>query len=407
MNADDVVVTGLGLISPAGIGVADNWKGVLSGRSAAASDPELAGLPVDFSCRVPGFDITDHLDRRVAFKLDRATQLAVVAAREAVADAGLDPRSWDGARVAVVLGTSMGGVGSMEREHAKMLQEGHSWVSPLVWVMSPVNMIPAAVAMDLGARGPNLCAATACASGPTAVGTARQLLRAGMCDIAIAGAADAPLTRMTMAGLAQMGALSTRADDIAAASRPFDRHRDGMVVAEAAGVLVLERSADAGARGARVRAKVAGYGATCDAHHLSAPDPSGRAVEAALRQALTDADLSPQDIDHVNAHGSSTPLNDVTEARVVRRVLGDRALVTSTKGVTGHALGAAGAIEAAYTVLALQEDTVPPTANLDALDEEVELDVVAKEPRTAPLRAAVTNSFGFGGQNGVLVLTAP
>ncbi|MGW0191132.1 beta-ketoacyl-[acyl-carrier-protein] synthase family protein [Streptomyces sp. NPDC003362] len=403
-SRQEIAVTGLGLVSPAGLGVGQNWERVLSGESTAATDPQLEGLPVDISCRAGAYDPEAHFEPSKLWKLDRVTQLALVAAREAVSDAGLDPETWDGARVGVVLGTSMGGMASLEAEHRKMLEEGAAWISPLVWVMAPVNMIAAYVAIELGAKGPNMVTATACASGPTAVGTARQLLASGACDIVIAGGADAPITTMTMAGLAQMGALSRRTGEPAAASRPFDAARDGMVVAEAAGVLVLERLEDATARRARVRAKVLGYGASADAHHPSAPHPEGEGVERALRAALADAGLGGGDIDHVNAHGSSTPLNDVTEARVLRRVLGERPLVTSTKGVTGHALGAAGAIEAAYTVLALEHGVVPPTANLDSQDQQIEVDVVAKEPRQAPLEVAASNSFGFGGQNGVLIM---
>ncbi|WP_380281600.1 beta-ketoacyl-[acyl-carrier-protein] synthase family protein [Kitasatospora purpeofusca] len=400
----EIAVTGLGLVSPAGLGVARNWERVLSGAPTAARDPELAGLPVDISCRAADYRAEEHFEAARAWKLDRVSQLALVAAREAVADAGLDPGTWDGARVGVVMGTSMGGMGTLEAEHRKTLEEGPGWISPLVWVMAPVNMIAAYLAIELGAQGPNLVTATACASGPTAVGTARHLLASGACDIVVAGGADAPVTHLTMAGLAQMGALSRRVDDPGAASRPFDSGRDGMVVAEAAGVLVLERVADARARRARVRARVLGYGASADAHHPSAPHPGGEGAERALRAALADAGLGTDQVDHVNAHGSSTPLNDVTEARVLRRVLGERPVVTSTKGVTGHALGAAGAIEAAYTVLALEDGLVPPTANLESLDQRIEVDVVAKEARSTPLEVAVTNSFGFGGQNGVLVL---
>ncbi|MFE7488397.1 beta-ketoacyl-[acyl-carrier-protein] synthase family protein [Kitasatospora sp. NPDC057541] len=403
-SRQETAVTGVGLVSPAGLGVPGNWERVLSGAPTAATDPELAGLPVDISCRAAAYRADDHFAPGQAWKLDRVSQLALVAAREAVADAGLDPATWDGARVGVVLGTSMGGMGTLEAEHRKTLEEGPAWISPLVWVMAPVNMIAAYLAIELGARGPNLVTATACASGPTAIGTARQLLAAGACDVVIAGGADAPVTPMTMAGLAQMGALSRRVDDPAAASRPFDTGRDGMVVAEAAGVVVLERLADARARRARVRARVLGYGASADAHHPSAPHPEGEGAERALRAALADAGVGQGEVDHVNAHGSSTPLNDVTEARVLRRVLGERPAVTSTKGVTGHALGAAGAIETVYTVLALEDGLVPPTANLESLDHRIEIDVVAKEARKAPLEVAVSNSFGFGGQNGVLVL---
>ncbi|NYI04903.1 beta-ketoacyl-[acyl-carrier-protein] synthase family protein [Allostreptomyces psammosilenae] len=402
-HGPDIVVTGLGAVSAAGIGTEENWRGVRSGRSAVATDPELAGLPVDISCRVPEYDVDGLIGWQEARRIDRTTQLAIVAAHEALADAGLDPKTWDGARVGVVMGTSNGGAGTMEREYVTFVKEGHEWVSPLVGVTAPMNMLAGYLAIHLGAFGPNLVTATACASGPTALGTARMLLRSGACDVVVAGGAEAPLTQMSMSALHQMGALSKRTDDPAAACRPFDAGRDGMVAAEGAGVLILERAEDARARGARRRARLAGYGASADGYHLSAPDPSGAGAERAIRMALADADLAPGDIDHVNAHGSSTPLNDLTEGRVIGRVYGDRVAVTSTKGVVGHALGAAGALESVYTVLALEHGEVPPTANLEQQDKEIEVDVVAGAARPVPIRAASTHSFGFGGQNAVIV----
>ncbi|HEX6471599.1 MAG TPA: beta-ketoacyl-ACP synthase II [Streptosporangiaceae bacterium] len=414
-------VTGLGLVSPAGIGVAENWARICSGVSTAARDPALAGLSVDFSCRVPGFDADALLGRRRAWRLDRVAQFAVVAAREALADAGLagtDPEGgargdtgevrpeWDDARVGVVLGSGIGGAGTWEEQHRRLLDQGPRQVSALLIPMLAVNMIAGYVAMDCGARGPNFVTSTACASGTTAIGVARELLRSGACDIVLAGGAEACVIPSIVTGFSQMGALSRRADDPAGASRPFDAGRDGFVAAEAAAVLVLERPEHAAARGARVRAYVSGYGASADAHHATAPDPGGRSVERAMRAALLDAGITPEAVAHVNAHGTSTPLNDDIEGKVIHRVLGDAPAVTSTKGVTGHALGAAGAIEAAYTVLAVENSIAPPTANLDSQDPDIPVDVVAKEARNLRIPAAVSNSFGFGGQNAVLVVTA-
>ncbi|SDH46704.1 3-oxoacyl-[acyl-carrier-protein] synthase II [Lentzea fradiae] len=400
-----VAVTGLGLVTPAGIGVDEVWRRVLSGEPTAAPDPALEGMPVDFSCRVPGFDPDRELGRRAAWRLDRSSQLAVVALREALRDSGLDPSTWDGARVGVVIGTALGGVQTYEAQQRELDSSGVGAVSPLLVPMSAPNMVAGYLAMECGASGPNLVTATACASGATAIGTARELLRGGRCDVVITGGVDAPITRTMIAGFTRMGALSRRTSDPRAASRPFDTARDGFVAGEGAAVLVLERNHDARVRGARVHGLISGYGASADAHHATTPDPSGAAAERAVRSALEDAGLSAHDVDHVNAHGTSTKLNDVTEARLVRGVFGDGVAVTSTKGVTGHALGAAGAIEAVCTLLALRDDVVPPTANLDSLDPEVEVDVVAKEPRPGRLRAAVSNSFGFGGQNAVLVVT--
>jgi len=400
-----VAVTGLGLLTPAGIGVEASWEGVLAGQSKAAKDPALEGVAVDFSCRVPGFDAEAQLGRKASRRLDRFVQLALVAAREALSDARLDPSTWDGARVGVVIGCGMGGAATWEAQHARMLAQGPDQVSPLLIPMLVPNMVAGHLAMEFGALGPNLVTATACASGATAIGVARDLLRGGACDIVLTGGTEAGLTPLSIAGFAQMGALSRRVDDPAAASRPFDIGRDGFVAGEAAGILVLERADAAAARRAPVRAHLAGYGASADGHHITAPDPDGAGAARAMRAALADAGLTPADITHVNAHGTSTPLNDAAEARTVKAVIGDHPSVTSTKGVTGHSLGAAGAIEAAFTVLTVQHGLVPPTANLDAQDPEVDLDVVAKAPREQRVTAAMSDSFGFGGQNAVLVVT--
>ncbi|MGH7644307.1 MAG: beta-ketoacyl-[acyl-carrier-protein] synthase family protein, partial [Gemmatimonadales bacterium] len=303
-------VTGLGLVTPAGIGVAANWERLCSGKSTAGIDPALQGVPVDFDCRVPGFDAAALLGHKHARRLDRFVQLAVVAAREAVADSGFDPQTWDGARVGVVLGCGMGGAHTWETQHRVLMERGPSKVSAMLIPMLVPNMVAGQLAIELNATGPNLVTATACASGATAIGVARDLLRGGACDVVVTGGTEAGLTPLSIAGFAQMGALSRRRDDPAAASRPFDVDRDGFVAAEAAGVLVLERAQDAQARGARTRARVIGYGASADAYHATAPDPQGLGAERAIRAALADAGVEPAQIQHVNAHGTSTPLND-------------------------------------------------------------------------------------------------
>ncbi|WP_105970687.1 beta-ketoacyl-[acyl-carrier-protein] synthase family protein [Streptomyces geranii] len=403
MAGPDIAVTGLGLVTPAGIGTAASWAGVLAGRSAAALDPALDGNPVRISCRVPDWDPDALLGARRAHRLDRFSQFTLVAAREAITDAGLDPASWDGARVGVVLGCADGGPGTVEEQHRVLVEHSAHRVSPLLLPMQLPNMLAGQTAIEFGARGPNLVVATACASGTTAVGVARDLLLLDRCDVVLTGGGEAMITPLVMAGFARMGTLSRRADDPAAASRPFDADRDGFVAGEGAGVLVLERSADARARGARVRARVAGYGASADAHHVTSPHPDGLGLEAAMRAALADAGCAPSDVGHVNAHGTATRLNDLAEARVVRRVLGDP-LVTSTKGVTGHLLGAAGAVEAAFTVLGLEEQLVPPTANLEVPDPACEIKVAATATATR-FDLALSSSMGFGGQNAVLALT--
>ncbi|MFJ4876184.1 beta-ketoacyl-[acyl-carrier-protein] synthase family protein [Streptomyces sp. NPDC088745] len=402
----DAAITGLGMMTPAGVGTGPSWARIREGAATeAVTVPELAGVTTDFACRVPGFDPAAVLGRRRVLQLDRSSQLVLAAALEAVADSGLDPQDWDGARVGVVLGNGIGGAQTWETQHRRLLESGARRVSPRLIPMLSANMTAGYVSMEFGARGPSLVTATACASGTTAVGTARDLLRSGACDVVLTGGAEAPLTASLVAGFSQMGALSRRGHDIRSASRPFDADRDGFVAAEGAAVLVLERAEDARARGARVRAMVSGYGASADAFHATAPDPECTGAALALRAALRDAGIGPDEVDHVNAHGTATAINDATEARLIREVLGQRPSVTSVKGVTGHSLSAAGAIEAAVSALTLEEGFVPPTANLESLDPEIDLDVVAKAGREGPVEVVVSNSFGFGGQNAVLLLT--
>ncbi|MEU9857883.1 beta-ketoacyl-[acyl-carrier-protein] synthase family protein [Streptomyces sp. NPDC047974] len=402
----DAAITGIGMVTAAGIGTHRTWEAIVAAEgTAAAPVPALDGTPSAIGCWIPGYDPVEAIGRRRAWRFDRSSQFAITAAAEAVGDSGLDPSAWDGTRVAVVLGSGIGGAASWEKQHRVLLDDGPTRVSPLLIPMLAVNMSAGYVAMEHGARGPNLVTATACASGTTAVGTARELLRQGVCDVVITGGTEACLIPSIVSGFGQMGALTGRQDDPRAASRPFDADRDGFVPAEGAAVLVLERAADASARGARVYAHVSGYGASADAHHATAPEPGGAGAELALRAALKDAAMAPGAVDHVNAHGTSTPLNDAAESQLIRRVLGERPAVTSVKGVLGHALGAAGAIEAAATALTLHRRLVPPTANLDSQDPRIELDVVAGKARAVTVEAAVSNSFGFGGQNAVLVLT--
>lgn len=401
----DVAVTGLGLLTPAGDEAGQVWHGLCAGVSTAADDSLLDGLPVRISCQVDGFHPEHELGARLSRRLDRFTRLALGAARRAVADAKLDPTDWDPCRVGVVLGVGSNSLERYAAEYRRLDQGAPRRVSPYGLPRSVPNMAAAEVAIDLGARGPNLVTASACASGATALGVARDLIRAGSCDLVLAGGSESARDPMTATGFAQMGALSRFRGAASEACRPFDRERDGFVLGEGAGVLVLESPAHARARSAPVRALLRGYGASADAHHATAPHPDGRGAEQAVRAALADAGLAPTDVGHVNAHGTATPLGDAVEAAVLRRVLPDAPPVTACKGVLGHALGAAGAIEAAATVLALQHQTVPPTANFRQGDDGLGLDVVAGRARTVPMEAALTNSFGFGGQNAVLVFT--
>jgi 3-oxoacyl-[acyl-carrier-protein] synthase II len=403
----DVAVTGVGLVTPAGIGVAENWRTVCAGRSTARRDTRLAGLPVDFSCRADGFDPDAVLGRRLTSRIDRHVQLALATTREALRDAALDPAGWDGQRVGVVFGCGLGGMTVWEAEHTKLLRDGPRRVSPRLIPAGAGNMVAGEIAIDCGATGPNFVTATACASGATAIGMGRELLRSGLCDVVLTGGTDANICALVVTPFARMGALSQRTDDPASASRPFDVDRDGFVIGEGAATLVLERAADAAARRAPVRALLSGFGATADAWHPTAPDPEGRGMARAVRAALRDAGVGADEVDHVNAHGTSTPLNDSIEARTMSRVLGKRPVLTSTKGVTGHTLGAAGAVEAVYTVLAMQDASIPPTANLECLDPEIDMDIVVDRPRSHGIDVAISNSFGFGGQNAVLLFTRP
>ncbi|MBW1604292.1 beta-ketoacyl-[acyl-carrier-protein] synthase family protein [Streptomyces sp. JJ66] len=401
-------VTGLGLVTAAGVGAAETWHAVTTAGtpSGVCRPAELAGLSCDFFYGIDGaaLDPEAVLGVERTRLMDRFAQLAVVAAREAVADAGLDPAVWDAGRVAVVIGSAHGGLPFYDEQAAALAARGPRRVSPKLGALTSVNGAVSAVCRELGAHGPGLSVATACASGTDAIGTARMLLRAGVCDVAVAGGAESVCARLLIASACRLRALSTRRDDPAAACRPFDADRDGFVIGEGAGLLVLERPEHARARGARVRAHVVGYGATNDAYSPVAPDPEGAGVERALRAALADADVAPADVDHVNAHGTSTVVNDLVESSMLHRVLGERPLVTSTKAMTGHALGASGGIETALTVLALEHQRVPPTVNLDALDPLVPVDVVAKAARPARLECAVKTSLGFGGHNAALVL---
>ncbi|MGY0055250.1 beta-ketoacyl-[acyl-carrier-protein] synthase family protein [Streptomyces sp. LZ34] len=402
-----VAVTGLGLVSPLGIGVEANWAGLLAGVSTAATDSLLQDLPVDFCCAVPGFDGDALLGRALSWRLEPYAQMALVAAREAVADAGLDPTTWDGARVAVVLGVGGTSTHHWDKQSRHFAAGNISRVSPLFVSRCLTNMTAGDISTDLRAFGPSLSVSTACASGATAIGVGRDLLRAGSCDVAIVGGAESGRARITSIGFSRMGALSTRGSAPAEASRPFDADRDGFVLGEGAGILILERADDAQARSARIRGRVAGYGASADAHHFTTPDPEGRGAELATRTALADAGMTPSDIGHLNAHGTATPIGDAAEAGMLERVFPHTPPVTATKSLTGHALGASGALEAGFTLLALEHQLVPPTANLDQVDgAAANLDLVKEKPRDVSATGALSTSFGFGGQNAALVLTS-
>ncbi|AZM51634.1 3-oxoacyl-ACP synthase [Streptomyces sp. WAC 01529] len=392
----DCTVTGLGLVTAAGPDTESTWAAVREGRATARRDPELRGLPVTLSCRT---DLADKVPRHSpALRPDPCARMGLTAVAQALDRAKLEPADWDPARVAVVTGCSLGGMHSAQVAAARFAADGPTSVSPYFLTGYLINMVSATIALHLGARGPVLNVATACASGATALGAARDLLASDQCDIAVVCGADAGVTPSVVTGFTQLGALSDQG------SRPFDTARDGFVIAEGAGALILERPAHAAARSAPHLARLIGYATTTDAHHLVAPHPEGREAERALRSALAEAGVGPGDVGHVNAHGTSTPRGDAVEAALLARVFPHGPPVTSAKGALGHTLGAAGAIEAALTVLALRADIVPPVAGLSEPDPAFAIDLVTAAPRRQETTVAVSNSFGFGGHNAVVVL---
>ncbi|MGG2464423.1 beta-ketoacyl-[acyl-carrier-protein] synthase family protein [Streptomyces sp. RGM 3693] len=399
-------VTGLGLVTAAGVGVRENWHQVthFNVPSGVGHPEELRGLPNDFMYLVDG-DVASFFDAAERRLMDRFAQLAVLAAREAVKDAGLHTESWEKDRVAVIVGTANGGLPFQGEQHRVLFERGPSRVSPMTAALTAGNNGAASVCRDLQATGPSLGLNTTCASGTDAIGIARELLRTGLCDIAVAGGTESSCSRLLAASMCKMKGLSTRRESPTTACRPFDIDRDGFVLGEGSGMLVLERPEHARDRGARVRAQVIGYGASNDAYAPVAPHPDGVGGERALRAAMADADVSGADIGHVNAHGTSTVVNDILEGMMLHRVLGAHPLVTSTKGMTGHTLGAAGAIETAFAVLTLQHQLVPPTANLEKTDPQIPVETVSKVARSAKLNCVAKTSLGFGGHNSALIIS--
>lgn len=401
MTRSAVAITGLGALTPLGPDVAALTEGLLSGRSGVRLlvGEQWDALPARLAATV---DLDGRLERIEARTLDRAQQLALVAAREAWADAGspeVDPE-----RLAVVIGSGVGGAMTLLQQSEVLRDKGPRAVSPHLVPMLMPNGPAATVGLALGARAGVHCPVSACASGAEAIAYALDLLRSGRADVVVAGGAEACIHPLPMAGFAQMRALSTRHEEPESASRPYDKGRDGFVLGEGAGVLVLETEAHAQARGARLHGRLAGAGLASDAHHVTAPDPTGAGAARSIQLALQDADLAATDIGHVNAHATSTPLGDVAEARALKAALG-RPVVTATKSCTGHLLGAAGAVEAVATVIALRDHQVPAIRNLDDLDDEVELDVVRIVARALVHEAALSTSFGFGGHDVALVFT--
>lgn len=407
-----VAVTGIGMVTPLGLDAARTWSGLVAGRSGTG--PVTAFDATGHACRVAaevkGYDpVTTGLEPRELRRLDRFAQFALSAAREATRDAGLDLSLEDPERVGVYVGNGMGGLITMAEQFAVLAARGPGRVSPFLVPMSLANMASGQVSLMLGAMGPNLAPVSACATGAHAIGEAAEVIRRGDADVMVAGGTEAVICAIAYAGFAAVRALTGRNDEAGTASRPFDATRDGFVMGEGAGILVLESLAHARARGARVLALLSGYGSTADAHHATAPREDARGAARAIRIALAQAGVAPAELGYVNAHGTSTPLNDRAETHAIRLALGEAAgtvPVSSTKGALGHLLGAAGAVEAAICVQAIAHGTIPPTINYRHADPECDLDYVTEGARSLTVRAALTNSFGFGGHNATLVFVA-
>lgn len=411
MTGHRVAITGIGAVTPIGHGAAGLWAGVLRNASAVRSIDrfDASPFPSRMAAQIDDFEPGDHLDRRRARRLDRFSQLAVVAARMAAEDACWTRIPPDPARTGVWIGSALGGVAFGEEQHAAYVAGGVRAVSPTLATAVFGGAAASNVAIDQGLRGPAVGNANSCASGAMAIGQAAHAIRAGIVDAAIAGGAEAPLAPLTFGAFAMIGVLSTRNEDPATASRPFDAQRDGFVMAEGSAMLTLERWDLAEVRGTTILAELAGFGASADAHHLTAPLPSGEAAAAAIGAALDDAGIEPDAIGYVNAHASSTPLNELAEARALQVALGTHAMrvpVSGTKGLYGHPLGASAAIEAAITALALHHGLLPGTCNLRTLDDRCRLAVLTEPMRASPI-SALSTSFGFGGLNAALVLTTP
>ena len=404
-----VVVTGLGCVTPLGVDVASTWEGASAGRSGIRllERFDASEYSVRFAGQVPGEIRIEGLPSKEARRLDPFILFALGAAQEALRDAGVVVTPESGERIGVAIGTGIGGIQTLYEGYQALMTSGPRRVSPFVIPMSIGNMAAGYVAIRNGLRGPNLCHVSACTSGAHSIGESARLIERGDADVMLAGGSEAAATPIGLAGFAAMRALSTRNQAPEAASRPFDQDRDGFVLGEGAAVLVLEEEGHARARGAKIRGFVLGYGTTCDAAHVAIPTEDGEGAQRCMRLALADAGISPGDVDYLNAHATSTPAGDPAEARAIRAVFGpavDRLAVSATKSMTGHLLGAAGALEALLCIRALETGLLPPTINLERPDPECALDHVAYKARQARARIALSNSFGFGGSNATLVL---
>lgn len=407
MSKRRVVVTGLGIISPLGIGTERNWRDAVAGKSGIGPITrfDLEGISSKIAGEVDGFDIGEYLDVKEARRMDRFIQLGVAAGMEAMQDAGIEAPPANADRVGVHIGSGIGGVETIENTTSLLHAKGPRRVSPFYVPMAIINMISGNLSIIYGLQGPNLSTVTACATATHSIGEAARLIEYGDADIMLTGGAEAPITPTAVAGFSNARALSSRNDDPEAASRPWDVDRDGFVVGEGAGIVVLEELENAKARGARIYAELAGFGMSGDAYHITGPKPDGSGAAMCMNNCLRNAGLRPSDVDYINAHGTSTQLGDVAETVAIKKTFEGHApklAISSTKSMIGHLLGAAGGVEAAFTVLSLHHQVAPPTINLDSQDPECDLDYVPNHAREMEMRVALSNSFGFGGTNGTL-----
>ncbi len=405
-----VVVTGMGMVSPVGLDVASSWENILAGNSGIAPIEhfDVSAFPTRFGGSVRGFDPSEYIPRKDLKKMDTFIHYGVAAAVQAIRDAGLEVDEAEAERYGVIIGSGIGGIGGIEQGYQTFLKSGPRRISPFFVPSNIINMISGHVSMMFGMKGPNLAIVTACTTGTHSIGEAGRLIQSGEADVMIAGGAEMATTPTGLGGFCAARALSTRNDDPQGASRPWDRGRDGFVLSDGAGVLVLEEYEHAKRRGARIYAEYLGAGLSADAYHMTAPPEDGDGARRCMLNALRSAGVAPEAVDYINAHGTSTPVGDVAETRAVKGAFGEHAkrlAVSSTKSMTGHLLGAAGGIEAIFTVLAIRDQVAPPTINLDDPDPECDLDYVPHQAREMKIEVAISNSFGFGGTNGTVVFS--
>ena len=410
MNGRRVVVTGLGMVSPVGLNVADTWANILAGKSGAATIEtfDVSAYSTQFSCSVKGWDSSLYLEPKEARKMDIFVQFGMAAGIQAMQDAGLEVTDENAPRIGCAIGSGIGGIGQIEKNAEIVKQSGPRRISPFFVPGSIINMISGNLSVKFNLQGPNIAVVTACTSGTHNLGLAARMIAQGDADAMLAGGAEMATTPVGLGGFAAARALSTRNDDPEAASRPWDRDRDGFVLGDGAGVVVLESYDSAVARGANIYAELTGFGMSGDAYHMTLPPEDGRGAAASMRNAVQDAGVSLDKINYVNAHGTSTPAGDVAESKAIEMVMGNEAgnvAVSSTKSMIGHLLGAAGAVEAIFSVLAIRDQVAPPTINLDNPDEGCSLNYVPHTAQERPIHSVLSNSFGFGGTNGSLIFS--